>query len=54
VRARVAGLPTGAVRLDTPGDVERYAVAMERSCLEAEPPERTAALLGDMPHEIAR
>jgi hypothetical protein len=44
---------TGAVYLDKPTDVERYAVAMERSCLEAEPPERTAVLLGDMLHEIA-
>jgi transcriptional regulator with XRE-family HTH domain len=44
---------TGAVYLDKPGDVERYAVAMERSCLEAEPPERTPIILGDMLHEIA-
>jgi len=44
---------TGAVYLDKPGEVERYAVAMERSCLEAEPPERTAVILGDMLHEIA-
>jgi transcriptional regulator with XRE-family HTH domain len=44
---------TGAVYLDKPGEVERYAVAMERSCLEAEPPERTTVILGDMLHEIA-
>jgi hypothetical protein len=45
---------TGAVYLDKPADVEQYALAMERSCLEAEPPERTAALLGAMLHELAR
>ncbi len=44
---------TGAVYLDKPADVEQYAVAMERSCLEAEPPERTTALLSGMLHELA-
>jgi transcriptional regulator with XRE-family HTH domain len=45
---------TGAVYLDKPGDVEQYALAMERSCLEAEPPERTVAILDAALHEIAR
>ena len=45
---------TGAVYLDKPGDVDHYALAMERACVEAEPPERTAALLGDKLLEIAR
>jgi hypothetical protein len=36
---------TGAVYLDKPGDVEDYAATMERACLGAEPPGRTAALL---------
>jgi transcriptional regulator with XRE-family HTH domain len=44
---------TGAIYLDKPGDVEQYAVAMERTCLEAEPPERTAAILDDTLHYIA-
>ncbi len=44
---------TGAVYLDKPGDVEQYLIAMERACLEAEPPERTVAILGDMLHQIA-
>jgi hypothetical protein len=45
---------TGAVYLDKPGDVEHYAVAMERACLEAEPPERTADILGDRLLQITR
>ncbi|MEU7908756.1 helix-turn-helix transcriptional regulator [Actinoplanes sp. NPDC049118] len=36
---------TGATYLDKPGDVDHYALAMERACLEAEPPERTADIL---------
>ena len=44
---------TGAVFLDDPGAVEQYALAMELSCLRAEPPERTAAILGDALHEMA-
>jgi transcriptional regulator with XRE-family HTH domain len=43
---------TGAVYLDKPGDVEHYAVAMERTCLEAEPPENTPAILGAALHEL--
>jgi hypothetical protein len=44
---------TGAVYLDEPGEVEQYALAMELSCLRAEPPGRTAAILGDALHEMA-
>jgi Domain of unknown function (DUF5753)/Helix-turn-helix domain len=40
--------PTSAVYLDKPADVDHYAVAMERACLKAEPPDRTAAILGGM------
>ena len=45
---------TGAVYLDKPADVEHYAVAMERACLEAEPPDRTEALLSDALLQINR
>ncbi len=45
---------TGAVYLDKPGDVDHYAAAMNRACLEAEPPDRTPAILGDMMLQIAR
>ena len=44
---------TGAVYMDKPGDVERYLITMERACLEAEPPDRTPAILGDLLHQIA-
>jgi hypothetical protein len=47
------GQQTGAVYLDKPGDVEQYALALEVACLQAEPPERTAAILRDALHEIA-
>jgi Domain of unknown function (DUF5753)/Helix-turn-helix domain len=39
---------TSAVYLDKPADVDHYAVAMERACLTAEPPDRTAAILAGM------
>ena len=44
---------TGAIYLDKPGDVEQYVIAMERACLEAEPPERTVDILGETLHQIA-
>ncbi|GIE49004.1 transcriptional regulator [Amorphoplanes nipponensis] len=44
---------TGALYLDKPADVEHYLIAMERACLEAEPPERTIEILGDALHQIA-
>nr|BFE72918.1 helix-turn-helix transcriptional regulator [Actinoplanes digitatis] len=36
---------TGATYLDKPGDVDHYALAMERACLAAEPPGRTTDIL---------
>jgi hypothetical protein len=39
---------TSAVYLDKPADVDHYAVAMERACLKAAPPDRTAAILAGM------
>jgi transcriptional regulator with XRE-family HTH domain len=44
---------TSALYLDKPGDVDHYHVAMERACLDAEPPERTPELLGEKLAEIA-
>ncbi|MEW1584983.1 helix-turn-helix transcriptional regulator [Micromonospora vinacea] len=37
---------TSAIYLDKRDDLDYYAVAMERLCVEAEPPERTAEILG--------
>ncbi|MER7460635.1 helix-turn-helix transcriptional regulator [Micromonospora sp. NPDC126480] len=37
---------TSALYLDKREDLDHYAVAMERLCVEAEPPERTPELLG--------
>jgi hypothetical protein len=45
---------TSAQYLDKREDVDRYAIAMERVCLEAEPPHHTAAILGKILHEITR
>jgi hypothetical protein len=39
---------TSAIYLDKPVDVDHYALAMERACLKAEPPDRTAAILAGM------
>ncbi|WP_274531148.1 MULTISPECIES: helix-turn-helix domain-containing protein [Micromonospora] len=39
---------TSAIYLDKRDDLDYYAVAMERLCVEAEPPERTAEILGDL------
>ncbi|AGZ41835.1 helix-turn-helix domain-containing protein [Actinoplanes friuliensis] len=36
---------TSALYLDKNGDVEQYALTMERACLEAEPPDRTLDIL---------
>jgi hypothetical protein len=44
---------TGAVYLDKPSDVEHYAATMERACLGAEPPGRTAAILRRSLNETA-
>ncbi|WP_157563305.1 helix-turn-helix domain-containing protein [Micromonospora chokoriensis] len=37
---------TSAIYLDKRDDLDYYAVAMERLCVEAEPPERTSEILG--------
>ncbi|WP_373861112.1 helix-turn-helix domain-containing protein [Micromonospora noduli] len=39
---------TSAIYLDKRDDLDYYAVAMERLCVEAEPPERTAEILGGL------
>jgi hypothetical protein len=44
---------TNAVYLDKPGDVDHYLFTMERACLDAEPPDRTAAVLRNALHELA-
>jgi hypothetical protein len=43
---------TSAVYVDKPGDVDHYAIAMMRACVEAEPPDRTAAILRHTLREI--
>ena len=43
---------TSAIYLDKPGDVDQYAVALERACLVAEPPDRTAVFLRKVLYEI--
>ncbi|TNH29445.1 helix-turn-helix domain-containing protein [Micromonospora orduensis] len=42
---------TSAIYLDKRDDLEYYAVAMERLCVEAEPPERTPEILGRLLEE---
>ncbi|MGC4806252.1 helix-turn-helix domain-containing protein [Micromonospora sp. DT233] len=43
---------TSAIYLDKREDLDYYAVAMERLCVEAEPPERTAGLLTKLRDEL--
>ncbi|HEX8630796.1 MAG TPA: helix-turn-helix transcriptional regulator [Catenuloplanes sp.] len=43
---------TSALYLDKRDDVDNYAIAMERLCIEAEPPGSTATLLGKILHEV--
>jgi hypothetical protein len=43
---------TGALYLDKREDVDHYAAAMERLCVEAEPPGRTPAILANVLHDI--
>jgi hypothetical protein len=43
---------TNALYLDKPGDVDHYVATMDRACVEAEPPDRTAAILRSTLHEI--
>lgn len=43
---------TSALYLDKRDDLDYYAVAMERLCVEAEPPERTPDILGRMVDDL--
>ncbi|MGW4498818.1 helix-turn-helix domain-containing protein [Micromonospora sp. NPDC004336] len=43
---------TSALYLDKRDDLDYYAVAMERLCVEAEPPERTPEILGRLLDEL--
>src|SRR5207244_5778726 len=43
---------TSALYLDKRDDVDHYAAAMERVCIEADPPERTADILRLMVKQI--
>jgi transcriptional regulator with XRE-family HTH domain len=43
---------TGALYLDKREDVDRYLEAMERLCVEADPPAHTAEILGEILREI--
>ncbi|MCF0095859.1 helix-turn-helix transcriptional regulator [Micromonospora sp. MH99] len=43
---------TSAIYLDKRDDLDYYAVAMERLCVEAEPPERTPEILGRLLEEL--
>jgi hypothetical protein len=45
---------TSAIYLDKREDLDYYALAMERLCVEAEPPERTPELLGRIADELYR
>jgi len=43
---------TSAIYLDKREDVDDYAFAMERICVDAEPPNQTPAILGKILHEL--
>lgn len=43
---------TTAQYLDKRDDVDNYAIAMEKVCVEAEPPDRTATILSKILHEV--
>ncbi|MEV4658585.1 helix-turn-helix transcriptional regulator [Micromonospora sp. NPDC049301] len=43
---------TSAIYLDKRDDLDYYAVAMERLCVEAEPPERTPEILGQLLEDL--
>ncbi|MFC0506965.1 helix-turn-helix domain-containing protein [Micromonospora costi] len=43
---------TSAIYLDKRDDLDHYALAMERLCIEAEPPERTPELLGRLRDQL--
>ncbi|WP_199510111.1 helix-turn-helix domain-containing protein [Nucisporomicrobium flavum] len=45
---------TSAIYLDKRDDVDQYAIAMERVCIDAEPPSHTQEILGKLLHEVGR
>jgi transcriptional regulator with XRE-family HTH domain len=45
---------TSAIYLDKREDVDQYAMAMERVCIDAEPPNHTPEILGKLLHEVGR
>jgi hypothetical protein len=45
---------TSAIYLDKRDDVDHYAIAMERLCIDAEPPSHTPEILEKLLHEVGR
>jgi transcriptional regulator with XRE-family HTH domain len=45
---------TSAIYLDKREDVDQYAMAMERVCIDAEPPNHTPEILGKLLNEVGR
>ena len=45
---------TSAIYLDKREDVDHYAIAMERVCIDAEPPNHTPEILEKLLHEVGR
>ena len=45
---------TSAIYLEKRDDVDHYAIAMERVCIDAEPPSHTSEILGKLLHEVGR
>ena len=45
---------TSAIYLEKRDDVDHYAIAMERVCIDAEPPSHTQDILGKLLHEVGR
>ncbi|MEV4277684.1 helix-turn-helix domain-containing protein [Actinoplanes xinjiangensis] len=45
---------TSAIYLDKREDVDHYAMAMERVCIDAEPPNHTPEILGKLLNEVGR
>ena len=45
---------TSAIYLDKREDLDQYAMAMERVCIDAEPPGHTPDILGKLLHEVGR
>jgi hypothetical protein len=45
---------TSAIYLEKRDDVDHYAIAMERVCIDAEPPNHTQEILSKLLHEVGR